>query len=627
MGFFCMYGMARFVFIQNKERITEGGGRYMDKKRRNFSVSFLIVALLFTWAFNRWFYEPYLTAKTEVTYSDFLAKLDSGEIEKVTLTDGRIIFFTKETEDTVREVKSTVAIADDQLVERLIAAGVSFGAREETESFLDTLIGWLLPIVPLLLLWYFIFTRMSGGSTMSFGRSKAKEIEGELLGVRFADVGGVGEAEVELKEIIAYLKEPERFQAMGARMPKGVLLAGPPGTGKTLLAKATAGEAGVPFFFLTGSSFVEMFVGVGAARVRDLFKQAQLKSPCIIFIDEIDAIGQSRMTGRIGGNSEQENTLNQLLAEMDGFEANSGVIIMAATNRPEILDPALVRPGRFDRQVQVLLPTEEGRLDILGIHVKKMRLDRTVDLRRIAKVTVGFSGAELANIANEAALMAVRDGRTEVNMHDFDTAIERVVAGMRRRAPLSDEVREKVAYHEVGHALAAYYLPKMDKVHKISIIPTAKGALGYTMQLPADERYLLGEEELKNQIAVLLGGRVAEKIVFGEVSSGASNDLLRATMLARRMVMEFGMSDILGAVRYAEERGAYLAGEMTVRRDIAPQTMRLIDCEVKRIIEDSQARVEDLLKEHRAVMEEVAHRLQQEEIISGDELEKIAEGR
>ena len=381
MGFFCMYGMARFVFIQNKERITEGGGRYMDKKRRNFSVSFLIVALLFTWAFNRWFYEPYLTAKTEVTYSDFLAKLDSGEIEKVTLTDGRIIFFTKETEDTVREVKSTVAIADDQLVERLIAAGVSFGAREETESFLDTLIGWLLPIVPLLLLWYFIFTRMSGGSTMSFGRSKAKEIEGELLGVRFADVGGVGEAEVELKEIIAYLKEPERFQAMGARMPKGVLLAGPPGTGKTLLAKATAGEAGVPFFFLTGSSFVEMFVGVGAARVRDLFKQAQLKSPCIIFIDEIDAIGQSRMTGRIGGNSEQENTLNQLLAEMDGFEANSGVIIMAATNRPEILDPALVRPGRFDRQVQVLLPTEGGRFDILAIHVKKMRLDRTVDLR------------------------------------------------------------------------------------------------------------------------------------------------------------------------------------------------------------------------------------------------------
>ncbi|MBQ2246842.1 MAG: ATP-dependent metallopeptidase FtsH/Yme1/Tma family protein, partial [Selenomonadales bacterium] len=294
----------------------------MDKKRRNFSVSFLVVALLFTWAFNRWFYEPYLTAKTEVTYSDFLAKLDSGEVDKVTLTDGRIIFFTKETEETPREVKSTVAIADDRLVERLVASGVSFGAREESESLLDTLIGWLLPLVPLLLLWYFIFTRMSGGSTMSLGRSKAKEIEGELLGVRFDDVGGVGEAAVELKEIIAYLKEPERFQKMGARMPKGVLLAGPPGTGKTLLAKATAGEAGVPFFFLTGSSFVEMFVGVGAARVRDLFKQAQMKAPCIIFIDEIDAIGQSRMTGRIGGNSEQENTLNQLLAEMDGFEAN-----------------------------------------------------------------------------------------------------------------------------------------------------------------------------------------------------------------------------------------------------------------------------------------------------------------
>ena len=599
----------------------------MDKKRRNFSVSFLVVALLFTWAFNRWFYEPYLTAKTEVTYSDFLAKLDSGEVDKVTLTDGRIIFFTKETEETPREVKSTVAIADDRLVERLVASGVSFGAREESESLLDTLIGWLLPLVPLLLLWYFIFTRMSGGSTMSLGRSKAKEIEGELLGVRFDDVGGVGEAAVELKEIIAYLKEPERFQKMGARMPKGVLLAGPPGTGKTLLAKATAGEAGVPFFFLTGSSFVEMFVGVGAARVRDLFKQAQMKAPCIIFIDEIDAIGQSRMTGRIGGNSEQENTLNQLLAEMDGFEANSGVVIMAATNRPEILDPALVRPGRFDRQIQVLLPTEEGRFDILLIHAKKMRLDESVDLRRVAKVTVGFSGAELANIANEAALMAVRDGRAEVNMHDFDAAIERVVAGMRRKAPLSDEVREKVAYHEVGHALAAYYLPKMDKVHKISIIPTAKGALGYTMQLPADERYLLGEEELKNQIAVLLGGRVAERIVFGEVSSGASNDLLRATMLARRMVMEFGMSDVLGGVRYAEERSAYLAGDTIVRRDIAPQTMRLIDREVKRIIEDGEARVEELLTAHRSVMEEIAHRLQQAEVISGDELEKIAEGK
>lgn len=599
----------------------------MDKKRRNFSVSFLVVALLFTWTFNRWFYEPYLTAKTEVTYSDFLAKLDGGEIEKVTLTDGRIIFFTKETGETPREVKSTVAIADDRLVERLVASGVSFGAREESESLLDTLIGWLLPLVPLLLLWYFIFTRMSGGSTMSLGRSKAKEIEGELLGVRFDDVGGVGEAAVELKEIIAYLKEPERFQKMGARMPKGVLLAGPPGTGKTLLAKATAGEAGVPFFFLTGSSFVEMFVGVGAARVRDLFKQAQMKAPCIIFIDEIDAIGQSRMAGRIGGNSEQENTLNQLLAEMDGFEANSGVVIMAATNRPEILDPALVRPGRFDRQIQVLLPTEEGRFDILLIHAKKMRLDESVDLRRVAKVTVGFSGAELANIANEAALMAVRDGRAEVNTHDFDAAIERVVAGMRRKAPLSDEVREKVAYHEVGHALAAYYLPKMDKVHKISIIPTAKGALGYTMQLPADERYLLGEEELKNQIAVLLGGRVAERIVFGEVSSGASNDLLRATMLARRMVMEFGMSDVLGGVRYAEERSAYLAGDTIVRRDIAPQTMRLIDREVKRIIEDGEARVEELLTAHRSVMEEIAHRLQQAEVISGDELEKIAEGK
>lgn len=595
----------------------------MDNKRRNFSIWFLIGALLMTWMFNRWVYMPYRMAQTEVGYSDFLMELERGTIEKVTLTEGRIIFKVQD-DAAISKVQTTVAVADDKLTERLIASGVSFGAREETESLADMLIGLLLPLVPLVILWYFIFTRMSRGNAMSFGRSKAKEIEGEMLGITFRDVGGVGEAEVELREIIDYLKEPERFSRMGARLPKGVLLAGPPGTGKTLLAKATAGEAGVPFFFLTGSSFVEMFVGVGAARVRDLFKQAQEKAPCLIFIDEIDAIGQSRNI-RVGTHSEQENTLNQLLAEMDGFADNSGVVIMAATNRPEILDPALVRPGRFDRQIQVLLPSEEGRREILAIHAKQMRLADDVDLGRIAKVTAGFSGAEIANIVNEASLLAVRQDHCEVCMSDFDAAIERVIAGLQRKIPLTGEVRKKVAYHEVGHALAAYYLPKMDSVHKISIIPTAKGALGYTMQLPEEEQYLLGEEELMNRIAVLLGGRVAERIVFGEVSSGAANDLMRATVLARRMVTEFGMSDVLGAVRYSEEQGAYLTTTVAVKEDIAPQTRRLIDCEVKRIIEIAQMRVSDLLTKHRAVLDEAARILQEEEVITGDRLAMIAE--
>lgn len=594
----------------------------MDNKRRNFSVWFLLGAILLAWMFNRWVYMPYRMMQTEVSYSEFLTELADGNVEEVVLMDGRIRFLLKRV-DASSEVRTTVAVADDQLTERLIASGVPFGAKEETESLVDMLIGLLLPLVPLVLLWYFIFTRMSRGNAMSFGRSKAKEIEGELLGITFRDVGGVGEAEVELREIIDYLKEPERFRQMGARLPKGVLLAGPPGTGKTLLAKATAGEAGVPFFFLTGSSFVEMFVGVGAARVRDLFKQAQEKAPCLIFIDEIDAIGQSRNI-RLGTHSEQENTLNQLLAEMDGFADNSGVVIMAATNRPEILDPALVRPGRFDRQIQVVLPTEVGRREILTIHARRMRLARDVDIARIAKVTVGFSGAELANIANEASLLAVRKHRSEVCMGDFEAAIERVVAGLQRQTPLAGEVRRRVAYHEVGHALAAYYLPKMDKVHKISIIPTAKGALGYTMQLPDDERYLLGEEELTNQIAVLLGGRTAEKMVFGEVSSGAANDLMRATMLARRMVMEFGMSEVLGAVRYAEENGLYLTGTATVREDVAPQTRRLIDCEVKRIIEGAEVRVQAVLQEHRSVLEEAVRILEEEEVVSGERLAELA---
>lgn len=598
----------------------------MDKKQRSFSAGYLIIAILVTWLFNDLIYKPFVIRETEVSYNIFLQNLNENKIKQVVLTGDRIIFTLKATETQKETVANVVAVSDPGLIDRLIAAGVSFSAQAPTQSLLSTLLGWILPLLPLLLIWYFIFKRMGGGgpNAMSLGKSKAHEIQGEMLGIKFSDVGGVGEAETELREIIEYLKNPEKFSRMGARLPKGVLLAGSPGTGKTLLAKATAGEAGVPFFFLTGSSFVEMFVGVGAARVRDLFEQAQKKAPCIIFIDEIDAIGQSRTSmGGIGGNSEQENTLNQLLAEMDGFQPNSGVVIMAATNRPEILDQALIRPGRFDRQIQVNLPTEPGRLEILRIHTRTMPLDSDVNLERLAKITAGFSGAELANIANEASLLAIRREAKAISMTDFDLAIERVVAGLQRKTPLSDEIRTKVAYHEVGHALTAYYLSGTDPVHKISIIPTAKGALGYTMQMPEEDRYLIGENELTSRLAVMLGGRAAELIVFQEGSTGAANDLERATEMARRIVTEFGMSPKLGPVRYANTTGAYLRNGIAGRADLSPETVSHIDEEIRRLLNEAQTTAKQLLTEHVDILHEVAKVLKDKEVISGDQLTGI----
>lgn len=598
----------------------------MDKKQRNFSTWYFLLAILVAWLFNDLVYKPFIIRETEVSYNVFLQNLNEGKISHVTLSGDRIIFTLKPTDNQKEKVANVIPVNDPDLIERLIASGVSFSAQKQTKGLLTTLMGWFLPLLPLFLIWSFMFKRMGGGGPgpMSLGQSKAHEIQGEMIGVKFGDVGGVGEAEVELREIIEYLKNPEKFTRIGAKLPKGVLLAGPPGTGKTLLAKATAGEAGVPFFFLTGSSFVEMFVGVGAARVRDLFQQAQKKAPCIIFIDEIDAIGQARTSvGRIGGNSEQENTLNQLLAEMDGFKANSGVVIMAATNRPEILDPALVRPGRFDRQIQVTLPTEPGRLQILKIHTRDMPLSDDVNLERLAKVTAGFSGAELANIANEASLLAIRRDSKTITMSDFDLAIERVVAGLQRKTPLSDDIRRKVAYHEVGHALTAYYSPGTDPVHKISIIPTAKGALGYTMQMPEEDRYLIGENELKSRMAVMLGGRAAELIIFQEASTGASNDLERATEMARRMITEFGMSKKLGPVRYAATAGSYLQSSATGRNDLSPATISLIDEEICTFITDAQDRASTILTEHIDVLHQVAQFLQNNEVISGDQLTQI----
>ena len=618
----------------------------MDKKQKQFSTGYFLMALFFVWLFSDLVYKPYIVNQTEVQYSRFLSDLASGDIDSVSVTEDRIVYVmkTKPSADgkgvpavsstasttaptlTQAVVHNVVRLADPELIQRLTSADVTFGGVAQTRSMLDSLFGMLLPFLPLLLIWYFIYKKMQGGggSVMSLGQSKAQEIQGEMTGVKFTDVGGIGEAEYELKEIIEFLKESERFNQMGAKLPKGVLLVGPPGTGKTMLAKATAGEAGVPFFFMTGSSFVEMFVGVGAARVRDLFEQAKKKAPCIIFIDEIDAIGQSRSMGNISGtNSERENTLNQLLAEMDGFVSNTGVIIMGATNRPEILDQALVRPGRFDRQVQVNLPTEEGRLEILQIHTRKIPLADDVKLESVAKITPGFSGADLANIANEASLLAVRRKETTVAMRDFDLAIERVVAGLQRKTPLAADIRRKVAYHETGHALAAYYLPYTDRVHKVSIIPTAKGALGYTMQMPEEDHYLVSENELRSRMAVMLGGRAAELLIFNETSTGASNDLERVTEVARRMVTEFGMSSKLGPVRYANPSALYIQVGSSGRTDLAPETVATIDEEIRSLILDAQDKVKSLLVEHEDVLHEISRILQEQEVISGDSIKDI----
>ena len=609
-------------------------------KGQKFSAGYFLAALVLAWLFADLVYKPYMESRSEVPYSTFLADLENGAVDEVNLAAERIVYRLKAVSSDLNDrpvvggiildrspapvVRNVVRVLDPLLVEKLASADVTFGGVAQQSAILDTVLGVLLPFLPLLLLWYFIFKRMSGGSgsVLSFGRSKAQELQGEMTGVHFKDLGGVGEAEVELREIIDFLKEPERYNRFGAKLPKGVLLVGPPGTGKTMLAKATAGEAGVPFFFITGSSFVEMFVGVGAARVRDMFEQAKKKAPCIIFIDEIDAIGQSRALS-MTGNSEQENTLNQLLAEMDGFTPNTGVVIMAATNRPEILDQALLRPGRFDRQIQVVLPTEEGRQEILQIHTREIPLDDSVNLKALAKVTPGFSGADLANIANEAALMAVRRKAEKVSAQDFDLAIERVVAGLQRRTPLTPEVRRRVAYHETGHALAACFLPGTDPVHRVSIIPTARGALGYTMQMPTEDQYIVGEAELQSRLAVLLGGRAAELLIFKEPSTGASNDLERATETARRMVTEFGMSSRLGPVRYAERAMTYLHNEAESRSDLGSSTFETIDEEIRRLVSRAQETAVELLKAHEATLHEAARVLQEKEAITGDEIREI----
>ncbi len=605
----------------------------MDKnrlKQTRFSIWYIAVAFLIAWLFQGLLFDPLMTKRQEVSYSEFRGDLDAGRIAEVTIGE-RIVYTLKEAEGGEAEgeaVRNTVPVDDPRLVEDLLAQQVEFRATPPSGGFLNGLLGWILPLLPLVFIWWWMMRRMGkgAGNMLSVGKSKAQEISGEMTNVTFDDVGGTDEVEVELKEIIDFLKNPDAFTRLGAKLPKGVLLVGPPGTGKTLLAKATAGEAAVPFFSISGSEFVEMFVGVGASRVRDLFQQAKAKAPCIVFIDEIDAVGQSRSSGMaIRTNDEREQTLNQLLSEMDGFEANQGVVIMAATNRPEVLDKALLRAGRFDRQIEVPLPSAPGRLEILGIHTRDVPLAEDVDLERLARITPGFSGADLANIVNEAALLATRRGTDRVAREDFDLAIERVVAGLQRDTPLGEEVRRKVAYHEGGHALVSQLLPSTDQVHKVSIIPTSKGALGYTMEMPQEDRYLMTEQELRDRLAVLLGGRAAEFLIFDELSTGASNDLERATDLARRMVTEFGMAESLGPVRYAAPAGAGYLGPQMSMRQIGPETERMIDAEIRGIVEGAEQQALGILRSHSAALDEIARVLIEREVIDGDEVARIAE--
>jgi len=563
-------------------------------------------------------------AGRSIPYSEFKNLLKEGQVAEVTIGEQQIHGKVKQ---EPREF-TTTRVEDSKLTEELEAKGVNYKG-ELTNRWLPELLGWIVPLLFFLGIWGFFFRRMGGaeGGVMSFARSRAKIYADDEVKVRFTDVAGVDEAREELKEIVEFLKNPRKYTNLGGRIPKGVLLVGPPGTGKTLLARAVAGEAHVPFFSLSGSEFVEMFVGVGAARIRDLFHQAEAKAPCIVFIDELDALGKVRVQSPLGSHEEREQTLNQLLAEMDGFDSRKGVIIMGATNRPEVLDPALLRPGRFDRQVLVDKPDVKGREEILGIHVKGVKVASEVDLKVVAARTAGFAGADLANLVNEAALLAARNDKPSVDMKDFESAIDRLVAGLEKKRVMSVKEREIVAYHESGHAIVATVLPGLDPVHKISIVQRGFGALGYTMQLPLEDRYLMQRHDLENQLAVLLGGRTAEEIALQEISTGAQNDLLRATDIARAMVTEFGMSDALGAVNYdSNKRARFLDIPMPQERGLyAEDTAQKIDAEIKRLLATAHDTAHRILIHNREKLERVTRRLLEVEVMEGEELRRLLE--
>jgi cell division protease FtsH len=609
----------------DKKPTEENDGSKLSGKKIKFSIGYVIAAIMIFSLIGN-FLGVQLT-DTEIAYSEFKRVLDAGEVMSVTIDETTIQGILKQDETAFY----TVRVEDPNLIEELETMQVEVTGKVTSDGGLTSLLGWLLPLALMGAFWYFMLKRTKGGSSgssiFSMGKSKARVIKGEQSGVTFEDVGGAGEASNELLEITEFLKDPEKFQRLGGKMPKGVLLVGPPGTGKTLLAKATAGEAGVPFYSLSGSEFVEMFVGVGASRVRDLFEQAKKTAPSIIFIDELDAIGSRRAgIGATNVHEEREQTLNQLLAEMDGFESTRGVIVMAATNRPEVLDPALLRPGRFDRQISVDLPDLAGRQQILEIHARPVVLDEDVNLDVVARVTPGFSGADLENLVNQAALLAARRGKEAVQMMEFNEAIERVVAGSERRTrTMNEKEKRTVAVHESGHALVASLLPGIDPIHKVSIVPRGR-ALGYTWQRPSEDRYLMSEADLQNKLAVLLGGRAAEAIKFGEVSTGAADDLARATDLARKMVTEYGMSPKLGPVRLAAElQPNYLGSSTGLDARVSPQTAARVDEETRRIIEAAVSKAWNLLEAHLTSLDSLSRMLIEKETVEGEQLDAILE--
>ena len=594
-------------------------------------IFYYMVAMLLVMLFN-FIAMPWLSQYQiqEVDYNTFVSMTEKGEIGRAEIqeADNRILFTSKD-EKTI--YKTAMISTDSQLVQRLLDAGVSTSGEEiEQTSLLMNILSWVAPILIFIALGQFmsrkLMQKMGGGNSMMFnmGKTNAKVYVKSAEGIRFDDVAGEDEAKENLTEIVNYLHDPSKYQEIGASMPKGVLLVGPPGTGKTMLAKAVAGEANVPFFSMSGSEFVEMFVGMGASKVRDLFKQAKEKAPCIVFIDEIDAIGKKR-DGQIGGNDEREQTLNQLLTEMDGFEGNTGVIILAATNRPESLDPALTRPGRFDRRVPVELPDLKGREEILKVHAKKIKVAEDVDFNKVARMASGASGAELANIVNEAALRAVRDGRKFATQADLEESIEVVIAGYQKKnAIMTDHEKRIVAYHEIGHALVAAKQTNSAPVQKITIVPRTSGALGYTMQVDEGNHVLMSKEEIENKIATFTGGRAAEEVVFGSVTTGASNDIEQATKLARAMITRYGMSDDFDMVALETVTNQYLGGDASLACSAETQTR--IDQQVVALVKREHQKALDILRENRTKLDELANFLYEKETITGEEFMGILNG-
>jgi cell division protease FtsH len=595
-------------------------------KQQQWNIWYIVAAFFLLMTFQS-IWTAWRTVEV-IPYSRFLKLLDDKQIVDLTIHQEQITGTLKEPING-RSLFITNRV-DPALAEQIEKSGATFTGTVQ-HSFLSTLLSWVMPVLFFVGIWYFVFRRFAErqglGGLINVGKSKARVLVERNTGVTFDDVAGADEAKAELMEIVSFLKDKDKYGRLGARIPKGVLLVGPPGTGKTLLAKAVAGQAGVPFFSISGSEFVEMFVGVGAARVRDLFEQARKAAPCIIFIDELDALGRVRGGGTYGGHDEKEQTLNQLLTELDGFDPREGIVLLGATNRPEVLDPALLRAGRFDRQVVIDRPDRNGREAILRVHVKRIKLAPDVRLEQIAGITPGFTGADLANLVNEAAIVATRRGADEVSTADFTAAVERIVAGSERKGRLlQPQERKVVAYHEMGHALAAANLPGTDPVHKVSIIPRSIGALGYTMQRPTDDRFLITMRELKDRMVVLLAGRAAEQLVFGEVSTGAADDLAKVTDIARQIVTRFGMTEALGQAVLERRSQTYL-GDQTIgvrEKDYSEETAREIDLAVKKLIDESYTRAKEILSKRRAVLDQGAELLLEKETLTPEDFPPLA---